>query len=997
MSDSGPNTRPLGVMTPYRHALTRSDWVQLNALLAEGLEVAGSLRRQWLDDLTVSSKHLRHVLEALLSEADAVAEDGASPPTFIEQAATDALQAMRRDRPGDRVGPWRLVRPLAEGGMGSVWLAERCDGSHERTVALKLPRAYWADADLGARLARERDILARLHHPHIALLYDAGATLEGRPYLALEYVTGRTIEAYCADKGADVRRIVELLLKVVRAVAYAHSRLVVHRDIKPTNLLVTDDGEPKLLDFGISKILAGASTRDVAITRLDQRPATLAYAAPEQLLGHEVTVATDIYALGGLLFELLTGRRAFRGTSSTELEQAILLGDSPKPSRAAPDPARARALRGDLDAIVQKAMRREPAARYETAAALAEDLDRYLDGKPVHARAITMAYRVSRYISRHRLPAALAASAALSLVVGTSVALWQARAAQERADEAASLNTFLLSLVQQADPNAAPQTRHADVSLLASIEQRLDDQYQAQPERALGLRLRLGEAYLNRREGIAAQRVFQKAADTAASRIPPGDLQLLTAQVRAADPRLLVSRASALQLDQAVTLLRSSGRPGAGLLVTALLTRFELGYYFGVPEFTTLAQSFALLNEAQEVATREFGAGSPQHLSVVLQLGRLLEAHRSRADALRLIDHALEVAKGRTDDAKSSAAFAALLNRRLGFACFTNEAQVALQQLWKIVEEAAARHGQGSAQVEEALTMMPECYLRLFDPTGGWIPEAAAQMALERESSPSTTLLLRAERSLFQAYDRRDLAAAERLLKIAMSSGEAIADGELRSTRMQLVRILEVCVLAETGNVGKALDRALPLRAEIDDQFSRVGRATNFEYLLFKCQSFAERQLGRLADARRTAQAFLDRCAASKFSEDARCHAKLLVTRAEAEVDAGDFEAALTSLKERRRQPRGLGLLPEHPLAHGRALLGLGRVDEAIDSLREAYGSCLASSDPRGANAAEAEYWLARAYLMKNDPRGIWMLKEARRTLARSPLPLQQQLAARPI
>jgi hypothetical protein len=994
MSDREGLMRPLERMATHRYTLTQSDWVQLNALLAAGLELQDGPRREWLDALPPSCQHLRPVLEGLLADADAAAGEQTWAPGFIEQAAADALEAMQRDQPGARIGPWEIVRPLAEGGMGSVWLAKRCDGSHERVVALKLPRARWADADLGARLARERDILARLHHPHIALLYDAGATTAGRPYLALEYVSGRTIDRYCAESGVDVRRILELVIKVVRAVAYAHSRLVVHRDIKPTNVMVTDDGEPKLLDFGISKVLSGPSANEVAVTRLGQRPATLAYAAPEQLLGHEVTVATDVYALGGLLFELLTGRRAFCGASATELEQSILLGESPRPSRAVQDPARAKVLRGDLDAIVQKAMRREPALRYGSAVELAEDLERYLLGKPVRARAITAAYRLVRYVRRNRLPVALAACAAASLVIGASVALWQARAAQERADEAASLNSFLLGLIQQADPDAATQTLHADVSLLASLEAHLDEHYQSRPERALSLRLRLGEAYLNRRDGVAAQRVFQKGADLAAARLPPDDLQLLAAQVRAADPRLLVSRASSRRLEDALAQLRHSGRPGAALLVTALLTRFELGYHYGVPEYATLQQSLALLNEALEVAIREFGPGSPQHLGVVLHLARVLEAHRDRADAMRAADEALDAAKARKDGSDRSPEFAALRNRRLGFACFTTEAQGALQQLWVIADEASARHGPGSAQVEEALALMPECYLQLFDSTGAWVPEASARIAAERERPPSTTLLFRAERALFQAYDRRDLAAAERLLALAKQNGDAIVEEDLRSRRMRWVSMLEVCVLAESGRLDESLERAAPLRAELDEQFRRVGRATTIEYLLFKCQSFAERQLGRFAEARQTAQSFIDRCPASKYSADARCEAKLLLARAEAEVEAGEFEAALASLRERRRQPRGLGLLPDHPLAEGRALLGLGRVDEAIDRLRGAYGAWLASSAPAGANAAEAEYWLARAYLEKGDARGAWMLKQARSTLSRSPFPRHQQLAA---
>ena len=236
---------------PVRPALTVDDWNRLNRLLELGLALPAADRTAWLAELPAEAAHLRGVLTQLLAESEATGfATDIAPPTTVARLATEALAAMRREREGDRIGPWQLERLLAEGGMGTVWVAQRADGVMKRTAALKLPRAEWVDRGLSERIARERAILARLQHPHIAVLYDAGVTGEGRPYLALEYVDGKAIDAYCRAQN-PLAQVLPLMVQIVRAVAYAHSRLVIHRDLKPGNVLVMADGTPKLLDFGI--------------------------------------------------------------------------------------------------------------------------------------------------------------------------------------------------------------------------------------------------------------------------------------------------------------------------------------------------------------------------------------------------------------------------------------------------------------------------------------------------------------------------------------------------------------------------------------------------------------------------------------------------------------------------------------------------------------------------------------------------------------------------
>jgi tRNA A-37 threonylcarbamoyl transferase component Bud32 len=519
----------------------------------EGPRAGGRRTTDWLDGLADEDRHLRPTLIDLLSQSEATGfVTAGEPPTAVARLAAEALSGMRREAAGDRIGPWRLERLLAEGGMGAVWEAARADGVMQRRAALKLPRAEWVDHGLAQRLARERAILARLQHPHIAVLFDAGLADGGRPYLALEYVDGVPIDAYC--KGRELKDVLRLMVQVIRAVAYAHGQLVIHRDLKPANVLVTPDGSPKLLDFGISKLIEGdAPTAEAtALTRLAGRPMTLAYAAPEQVLALPVTVAADVYALGVMLAELLAGARLYRATEPRALEAEILTGDLRLPSAIAADKARARLLKGDLDAIVATALKRQPAERYDSAAALADDLQRYLDGKPVRAQPDSTAYRLKKFVARNALAVGAASAIVLALGAGLGVALWQGFEARQQAQRATALNTFVLGLIRTADPNASAQTKAADVAMLNTIEQRIDSEFHGSPDQLLQLRVTVGEAYKNRGEMKAAQRVFQKAVDQAAPHTPANDLTLLTAQVRASDPSLIVSSAAATQLEHAI-------------------------------------------------------------------------------------------------------------------------------------------------------------------------------------------------------------------------------------------------------------------------------------------------------------------------------------------------------------------------------------------------------------------------------------------------------------
>lgn len=417
-----------------RHKQDPRQLRRLYELLDTGLDLDPAARSAWMDQLPAADQALAPRLRELLARASVETDD------FMRRNAVERLPLPTEDdegaqRPGDLVGPYRLLSRLGAGGMATVWLAERLDGTVSRQVALKLPREGWGQG-LTRRLARERDILASLEHPLIARLYDGGQLPDGRPWLAMEHVPGSPIDRHCREARLAPEQTVRLFLQVIEAVAFAHARLVVHRDLKPGNVLVDDQGRVRLLDFGVAKLLGSdADEAGAALTRMHGQPITLEYASPEQLRRQAIGVASDVYSLGVILFELLTGQRPYRVKERTReaIEQAVLSDERPRASTMVSDAGVARALRGDLDAILDKALRPDLAQRYASAEAFAADLRRYLDGEPVLARSQTRRYRAAKFVSRYRWPVLGATVVSVSIVGGLGGAIWQAGVAREQA------------------------------------------------------------------------------------------------------------------------------------------------------------------------------------------------------------------------------------------------------------------------------------------------------------------------------------------------------------------------------------------------------------------------------------------------------------------------------------------------------------------------------------------------------------------------------------
>ncbi|MDE3166713.1 MAG: serine/threonine protein kinase [Acidobacteriota bacterium] len=403
------------------------------------------------------------------------------------------------------------MKPLGQGGMATVWLAEGESTALRRKVALKIP--YLAPGGMDAeRFARERDILAQLNHPRIARLFDAGTASEpAQPYLVLEYVDGVPITTYCDRQRLTLAARIALFQQVLHAVQYAHNNLVVHRDLKPSNILVTPDGEAKLLDFGIARLLTEGALKESEVTLQGGRALTPEFASPEQLAGGVITTASDVYSLGVLLCELLTGERPYKISRDKpgSLEGTILRDDPIRPSQLAQDEERARArqstakklsaaLRGDLDTIVLKALRKDPEGRYASAAAFADDLESYLHGMPVKARPETGWYTARKFLLRHRLAAGSAVSVILALGAGFGIALYQADKARTQARKAEAVEAFLQDIFQansyaHRDPVRARQTTARELLDLGSAK--LDRDLADAPEAKLRVLATLAQLY----------------------------------------------------------------------------------------------------------------------------------------------------------------------------------------------------------------------------------------------------------------------------------------------------------------------------------------------------------------------------------------------------------------------------------------------------------------------------------------------------------------------
>ena len=474
-------------------------WSEISPLLDEAMELRGSARDSWLADLEQRSPDLAAHVRSCLTQVSDLSER-----KFLEDSIRRHLPAGLEGR---AFGAYTLERPLGFGGMGTVWLAHRSDGRFEGHVAVKLLNPAFVGHPSEQRFAREGRVLARLQHPNIAHLLDAGVEA-AQPYLVLEYVRGEPIDKYCQRHDLGVEQRIGLFLDVLAAVAHAHSNLVVHRDLKPSNILVTEQGEVKLLDFGVAALLSGGGDEVSALTHNASPGLTPAYAAPEQLLGQAITTATDVYALGVVLFELLTGVRP-----RTSEDEALRLSNV-----ATPAPWR-RNLRGDLDNIVAMALRRNPGERYRTAEAFAQDLRRHLAHEPVSARPRSLGYRTAKFVQRNRAAVASVGAVLVALVVAGGFSFWQMiqanehrRLAEDQAARAEFARDFAEFVLTDAGATGRPFTTS---ELLLRAEQAI--QHYGSPDSPVAIEqvVKLGMLFARLGRYRKAMQLFENAHNRA--------------------------------------------------------------------------------------------------------------------------------------------------------------------------------------------------------------------------------------------------------------------------------------------------------------------------------------------------------------------------------------------------------------------------------------------------------------------------------------------------
>jgi serine/threonine protein kinase/tetratricopeptide (TPR) repeat protein len=712
--------------------MPRARWQQIQSAFEQVIDAGPAERAARLANSCGDDTDLRRAVESLLA-SDQRAED---PLLNVIGEAAESLLVEHQDRLiGTRVGVYRVVSILGHGGMSTVYRGERDESQYQQTVAIKVLHHATLHPRLRSRLHSERHILATLDHRSIARLIDSGDLEDGTPYLVMEHVDGESIDVYCDNRTLFVRERLELFVQVCTAVQYAHRNLVVHRDIKAANIFVTGDGAPKLLDFGIAKLLAPESlAHTLPVTRLQERILTPENAAPEQVLGRPITTATDIYSLGVLLYQLLTGRSPYRllSYSQLQLERAICMDDPARPSqivtakvggetdadrgrisdRRGLSPQRLRGrLSGDLDAIIAMAMRKEPDRRYPSVEALADDLNRHLSGLPVLARQGDWRYNTGKFLRRHVLAVFIVAAVIVGLAAIAGVTLWQnyrielARQAttQER-DHARQVSAFLVDVFSQADPFNAQGREPTAKDLLDRGAEKILGNVSLQPEVRAQLLESIGLAY--RRQGLSERAVplLEQAVAIRRQERPTDNHRIAAALANLAraltDGGKLISAEAYLQ--QALDMMRTDGAPS--LETADILVQFG---QFELEAKSDPQAASKLLGEALDIYRGKLGN---QHVAVASALSSLGSAALWMRD-LPLAEHyereamtifQATVSRNHPDHAAALATLGYILTQRGKY----TEAEQVLNEALEIERSVFGANNQRVADIESHLGLL---------------------------------------------------------------------------------------------------------------------------------------------------------------------------------------------------------------------------------------------------------------------------------------------------
>ncbi len=835
--------RPFEIGSPTREmrAVEPDRWHELSPLLDRALELDADGRAQLLAQTMARDAALGRALERLLDQGSRADREG----FLATRAAPRIAEPVAVDRSGQVLGAYTLEERIGSGGMGAVWSARRSDGQYEGEVAIKFLHAWRVDAAGERRFRREASALARLDHPGIARLLDAGVAAEGVPYLVLERVRGEAIDVACAARRATVAQRIELVREVLDALGHAHQNLVLHRDIKPSNLLVTADGRVKLLDFGISELL----TRDGETSREESRePAayTLDYAAPEQIRGDASSTATDVYAVGVLLHQLLTGRHptARPDAAATERARAILEERPEPPSRLPIDAATAsercttparlrRALAGDLDGILAKALQKRPEDRYASARELAEDLRRHLTHHPVGARPPSVLYAFRRFVRRNRVGVAASGAGLLALVGALGFAVAQAREARIRRDQAtlqaersAALNELMSRMLQELGESGQPIT----LTLLLEKSEQVVAAETRNPALAASLQLELARRYLDIAES--------KRALAAAER--------------------------------SLTLARAAG-DDEGIAAALCMTTYALEHTSGNGDEARLTEARAALARAPSAA---------RSTRVTCLRAEAIHASRRGDDAagMAYLEEVRRLYAGQRPDGQLPSALSNLGAIHFGRGDFAKAYAIGLETL-------AAREALGlGTTIGTAITRdnLGVTLLRM----GEVAASAAVFDALHRRLGEHP-----ADQSLARSFDLNRGAALRRLARhdaalVAIGDlPEALhAQGELRYAAIAFQE--RGAIRLGLGNARRAiadLDRALTEFLRLPVRSSLASRALRAQ---------ADLAEGRLPEARRRLDDAIAAHAAAGGSRTDNLVLPVSAARAEVELAAGDLDAA---------------------------------------------------------------------------------------------------------
>jgi serine/threonine protein kinase/tetratricopeptide (TPR) repeat protein len=838
-------------------------------LLDDLMDRSEAERAQALQQIATESPLLHARLLGLLHASDqGVTGDSLllrPPPAAAgwpaAEGATGAL------KPGALFAGYRLLREIGRGGMSVVWLAERADGQLKRSVALKLAQMALAPAMMGERFSRERDVLAGLSHPHIAQLLDAGVA-DGQPFIALEFVDGATIDAWCDAKRLPIERRLGLFLQVLSAVAHAHRHLVVHRDLKPSNILVDTQGQAKLLDFGIAKLLGGAAgdTQLTQLTQLGGCALTPRYAAPEQVSGGAISTMTDVYSLGIVLYELLAGSSPYPAADGAMAAMARAVLDEPVPplgqatlddsqaqARGLPDARRLRAaLAGDLDTIVRKCLSKEPGQRYHSVDGLADDVRRFLAREPIAARRPSWAYRARLFLRRNRAAVASVAAGALVTVSMGVVALQERRVSSQQTARADAVRDFLSDLMSDAEPDESkPGAAVTGKDMIDAAVARLRAQFRDQPRLAGELLGELGRMYARVDEPALSTRTLREAASLLEGHAPDADPELnkvranlatrLLAEGQRDDAEVLSGRAHASCTAPGVECTKA--RAYASLALASLTLgrgQMEGALILARRAVREMEQAFpqgdaSVVDALERLAVMARNAGQPLEardaLNRALQLGQTPPVRLRAVNRLRLLrtQALLEMDLGHLAAARTQ--FEALLRQPSG----DDERLVQLRLLSSVLaaqgdaapaldmaRRAAALVDAEADPLTAALVGQAQAVAQALSGDGASAHEAmqGAIDAFARAGiAPDGDLMLRARRVLGEVLARSgDLAAAQQELEATAQALQQAIERKPGATflALELAHVLDQlgCVLREAGDPTRARalhEQAAPL------------------------------------------------------------------------------------------------------------------------------------------------------------------------------------------